>query len=659
MQISITDVDLIGSTASQERLDDDVLGSLLAALPTAFFVSSRETGRILFANPGARTISGVPEAALIGRRAVEFYADPADRERVVELLRHDGEVAEFETRMVGPDGEPFWASLSGCVLARPGGDVVVTAWRSIEVRKAAQERVAVLVAALERQNVELERRVAERTRELAEAHDGLSRSRRQLFEAIEAMSEGFVLWDENDEFVLCNSKYRTQFSSSPELLVPGTPFETVLRHDVSRGNVPESQDVEGWIRRRVAQHREPAEPFVVRLEGGRSVQIIEQKTRQGGVVAIRTDVTELVRRQEELVASRQLLRGVIDAVPAIVNVKDAQSRYVLMNRFQGDMYGVEPEAALGKRSADFVGERYGRASDELDRTVLASGEALPFTEREFVDSRGRPHTWLSAKMPLRGTADGPVEKVVTVALDISTLKATERARANLSRYFAPNLVDMLAASDEPFGPTRASPIAVLFADIVGFTRLCAEDEPEAVFALLRAFQDRMAACIFAADGTLDKYVGDAVMATFGTPDGKPDDCTRALRCARAMLAAVAELNATQSRAGRRTIEVGIGLHYGTAFLGHVGSAQRLEFTVIGDTVNMASRIEKLTRQLDVSFAASRAVVEQVARESGADAPELVDLLALGPQAVRGRGQPIEIWGQAGPGGRRFPPLPTS
>ena len=628
----------------EHRLDDHALGSLLAALPTAFFVSSRETGRILFANAAATAISGVPTSELLGRSAVEFYADPADRARVVDLLRRDGQVVEFETRMLDPQGQPFWTALSGRILPRPAGDLVVTAWRSIAVRKAAQERVDSLLATVESQNAELELRVAERTRELAAARDELARSRQQLLEALEAMSEGFVLWDADDRFVLCNSRYRTQFSSSPELLTPGTPFEAVLRHDIAKGNKPDGHDVEDWIRTRTAQHRDPVDAFTVKLPGGRHVRIIERKTREGGVVAIRTDVSALINQQEDLAASQRLMRAVIDAVPAIINVKDDHSRYVLMNRFQGEMYGVEPDQALGKRSADFVGERYGRASDDLDRTVVASGKPLPFAERAFVDAHGRPHTWLSAKLPLHDPETGDVRNVVTVALDVSILKETERARANLSRYFAPNLVDMLSTNDQPFGPTRASQVAVLFADIVGFTRLCSEDEPEDVFALLRAFQDRMADCIFACDGTLDKYIGDSVMATFGTPEGKPDDATRAVRCAHAMLASVDAFNEDQRDHGKRTIQVAIGAHYGTAFLGHVGSARRLEFTVIGDTVNVASRLEKMTRQLDVRLVTSQALVERVAAESGADTFELDGLVDLGVQPIRGRTATVRVWG---------------
>jgi adenylate cyclase len=111
----------------------------------------------------------------------------------------------------------------------------------------------------------------------------------------------------------------------------------------------------------------------------------------------------------------------------------------------------------------------------------------------------------------------------------------ERARANLGRYFAPNLVDLLAESDEPLGPVRRRQVAVLFADIVGFTRMARRWTPEAVVGMLREFHQRMAAQIFACGGTIEKYIGDEIFAVFGLPTASPHDASSALRCAALML----------------------------------------------------------------------------------------------------------------------------
>jgi adenylate cyclase len=168
--------------------------------------------------------------------------------------------------------------------------------------------------------------------------------------------------------------------------------------------------------------------------------------------------------------------------------------------------------------------------------------------------------------------------------------AAERARANLSRYFSPNLVTMLADRDEPLGPVRREMVAVLFLDIVGFTRMAEHLPPEAVVTMLRQFHDRMTSEIFASGGTVEKYIGDAIFAVFGLPNAGVDDAANALRCAEGMLAALDAWNKERAEAGESPVAIGIGLNYGPAVVGDVGSAHGLSFTVIGDTVNTASRL---------------------------------------------------------------------
>src|SRR6266568_4369288 len=175
--------------------------------------------------------------------------------------------------------------------------------------------------------------------------------------------------------------------------------------------------------------------------------------------------------------------------------------------------------------------------------------------------------------------------------------AAERARNNLSRYFSPNIVEMLAAQDEPLGAVRRQTVAVLFVDIVGFTRMAEAMAPEAVVTMLREFHERMTAQIFACGGTVEKYIGDAIFVVVGAPTSGPDDAGHALCCAGRMLDALKGWNAERAARDEAALAVGIGLNYGPAVLGDVGSDQGLSFTVIGDTVNIANRLQMLTRSL--------------------------------------------------------------
>jgi adenylate cyclase len=216
-----------------------------------------------------------------------------------------------------------------------------------------------------------------------------------------------------------------------------------------------------------------------------------------------------------------------------------------------------------------------------------------------------------------------------------------RGRANLARHFPPSIVDQLAARDEPLGAVREQHVAVLFADIVGFTKLAERQPPEAVVATLRQFHARLEHCVFDHGGTLDKFLGDGMMATFGTPDPSPRDAAGALACAFAMQDAIAAWNAERLGRGEPAIRLSVGLHFGQVVIGDIGSARRLEFTVLGDTVNVANRLEALTRLLDVGIAASGELVEAAKTDGGEHL--LPRLSAAGLQHLRGRDDAIAVW----------------
>jgi adenylate cyclase len=232
-----------------------------------------------------------------------------------------------------------------------------------------------------------------------------------------------------------------------------------------------------------------------------------------------------------------------------------------------------------------------------------------------------------------------VERSRRLALTRATV---ERRQANLARYFSPRVVERLARSDQPFGGDRRQDVVVLFADIKGFTTLAEQQEPEEVMQLLRGFHARMEAVVFSHGGTLDKFIGDALLVTFGVPDLAPDDAVRALHCARAMLAEVARWNQERSSHGQDRIEVGIGLHHGPVVMGDIGSERSMAFTVVGDTVNTASRLQGLTRELGCGIATSdafMAIVQAIAPD-----PALIEpFRRAGPHALRGRNALVEVW----------------
>ncbi len=217
----------------------------------------------------------------------------------------------------------------------------------------------------------------------------------------------------------------------------------------------------------------------------------------------------------------------------------------------------------------------------------------------------------------------------------------ERERTNLSRYFSPNVVEQLSHNDDLLKRERNQKVAVLFVDIIGFTELTQSKTPHEVIEFLRSFYARMEAEVFRHQGTLDKYLGDGLMATFGTPfEGEHDACD-ALWCAIGMQDSIKQLNRERALLGQAPIKLGIGLHYGDVVLGDVG-ANQLEFAVIGTPVNVASRLERLTRELGSGIVLGDALYKKVkAENNGSDM--LLGFCKRPDQVIRGIANPMTVW----------------
>ena len=212
------------------------------------------------------------------------------------------------------------------------------------------------------------------------------------------------------------------------------------------------------------------------------------------------------------------------------------------------------------------------------------------------------------------------------------LREESERRERLQRYHSPAVVERIMAQAHGDGSgvleAQDREITVLFADLVGFTTLSETLPPAQVAALLNRFFSAMTDAIFSEDGTVDKFIGDAILAVFGAPVEQHDHARRAVRAAQAMRRAVARLNAD----GGRPLRVRYAINSGVAIAGDVGSARRREYTVLGDVVNTASRLESLAEPDQIIV--SRATYDRLSPP--------IPATPLGEKAIRGRAAKVEV-----------------
>ncbi len=213
---------------------------------------------------------------------------------------------------------------------------------------------------------------------------------------------------------------------------------------------------------------------------------------------------------------------------------------------------------------------------------------------------------------------------------VAAAAARDRVTNLFGQHVSPAVVErLLATRSDP--PSETRPVCVLFLDIRGFTAMTRARPAEETVALLNAFFALMVAIVDRHGGIINKFLGDGFLALFGAPLADPQAASHALAAARAMIAAVEEWN--RAHPGR-ALAVGIGIHAGDAVTGTVGSPQRKEYTVVGDTVNLAARLEQLTKETGARLLVSDAVRE-AAEVSGAS--------DLGALPIRGYSEPVRVW----------------
>jgi len=227
---------------------------------------------------------------------------------------------------------------------------------------------------------------------------------------------------------------------------------------------------------------------------------------------------------------------------------------------------------------------------------------------------------------------GQLQKLVNHTAE--ELRKRESIKELMGKYLSKQVADRILESGvEGTLAGARKEVSVLFADVRGFTAYSEKHDPEDVTRSLNEYFEVMVDVIAAHEGVLDKYIGDGLMVVFGAPMAQPDHATRAIVTALEMQAALQSLNLKRAQRGDDPISIGIGVNTGLAISGNLGSIKRMEFTVIGDTVNLAARLESRAGQGQILI--GKTTYEKV--------KDLVRAEPLGQVTVKGKAEPVDVW----------------
>lgn len=332
---------------------------------------------------------------------------------------------------------------------------------------------------------------------------------------------------------------------------------------------------------------------------------------------------------QETLEVRNYLECILQSINQLVLTLNAEGKLVRANRPVEPLLGLEESILRDRCYKEWFQGKNQRLIENIER-VFHDPKAIYIADDDLL-VRERTISFNYNIVPLRDF-EGKQDGVVVVMEDITHQK---RVMTTLGRYMSPVVAQrVLDEGGDRLGGIRQN-VAVLFCDIRGYTALAESMDAQHVVELLNAYFSVMVDAVFAENGLLDKYIGDAMMAVFGVPFPQDDDSIRACRAALRMRDALAEFNLLQQKMGREPVGIGIGINSGEVISGNIGSERRLEYTCIGDGVNLASRIEGLSKHYGVTIVMSEYTRREIGEEFLTRELDLVRVL--------GKQQPIRLF----------------
>ncbi len=372
---------------------------------------------------------------------------------------------------------------------------------------------------------------------------------------------------------------------------------------------------------------------------------------QAGVALQNAKLFETVKQQyAQIQQQEQMQRDILRSLTNGVLSTNAAGEIITANPSAKQLLGLSDDDCLEGRSIfEVIQLTEGDFPTRL-RAALAARDQRSrqqyYPDQTLLSANSEP---ISVHLSINSIADASDAKNVYGALVVmDDISDEKRLKSTMYRYMTQELAEQLLQSGEAKLGGDRKEVSVLFSDIRGYTNLVESMEPEAVVSLLNEYFGLMAEPIFTHKGTLDKYIGDAIMAVFRSPVLLEDHAARAVQTALEMRLNLAEFNARRFHESKQPIRIGIGIHSGTAISGNIGHSKRMEFTVIGDDVNLASRLEGTTKRYGCDIVISGSTHQPCANQLWVRELDIV--------RVKGKTQPVALYELVG---RRSDPIPET
>jgi adenylate cyclase len=386
----------------------------------------------------------------------------------------------------------------------------------------------------------------------------------------------------------------------------------------------------------------------------RSLESVERLNHKLSVIYQVSNQVGGVHDLDELLMA--ILEAVFDVIPA------ERGAILLKDRSSGELVSRVVKSKEQKSRRDFVisssilrrveegrrsllttdalaDERFADSDSIISQGVQTAMSAPLICREEFlgvlhVDSTHRSDAFNEDNLDLLMGIAGQAAIALQNAQLIEQIEIETEARVHLQRYLRPDLVESIVNQEVSLdlGGTLKE-VSILFADIRGFTRFSEELGPEETVLLLNEYFERIVDIVFSCGGALDKFIGDCVMAVWGNPIRHPDDALSCLQAAMRMQGTIFHLNSKLIAEGRPPLRLGIGVNTGKVISGNMGSVRRMEHTVIGPPVNLASRMEALSQADQILMS----------KETYAEVEGHVQVLRMDPQVVRGIQEKLSVY----------------